>query len=45
MTVHLKKPSAGAVPIHAVDAAGFAKAVAALALPQQRWLQALGFSG
>lgn len=43
MSVRLKKPAAAAVPIHAVDAAGFAAAAAALPQAQRRWLQTLGF--
>ncbi|MFO1329573.1 MAG: leucyl aminopeptidase family protein, partial [Rubrivivax sp.] len=43
MTVHLKKPAAGSIPIVALDSAGFDAAAAALPPAQRRWLQTLGF--
>ena len=45
MTVSLKKPAASAIPIHAVDAAGFTAAAAALPPAQRQWLASLGFKG
>jgi leucyl aminopeptidase len=45
MTVTLKKPAATAIPVHAVDAAGFAAAAAALPPAQRQWLATLGFKG
>ena len=45
MTVQLKNPSRGAVPVVAVDRAGFGAAAAALEPPAQRWLQTVGFIG
>jgi len=45
MTVQLKKPAASAIPIHAVDLAGFNAAAAALPPAQRQWLASLGFRG
>jgi leucyl aminopeptidase len=45
MTVQLKKPAATAIPIHAVDATGFAAAAIAMSPAQRQWLSALGFRG
>ncbi|HNU10122.1 MAG TPA: leucyl aminopeptidase family protein [Rubrivivax sp.] len=45
MSVQLKKPAAGTIPIHIVDAAGFEAAAGTLSAAQQRWLQSLGFKG
>ena len=45
MTVLLKKPAADAIPIQAVDAAGFDAAAAALPPAQRQWLATLGFRG
>jgi leucyl aminopeptidase len=45
MTVLLKKPAADAIPIHAVDLAGFDAAAAALSATQRQWLATLGFRG
>ena len=45
MSVHLKKPAAGSIPIHVVDLAGFAAAAAALPAAQRQWLATLGFRG
>ncbi|MBS0449124.1 MAG: leucyl aminopeptidase family protein [Proteobacteria bacterium] len=45
MTVHLKKPAAGAIPIHAVDRAGLAAQLAAAPPATRRWLESTGFKG
>jgi leucyl aminopeptidase len=45
MTLTLKKPAAGATPIHLVDRASFASHAASLAPAERRWLATLGFSG
>jgi leucyl aminopeptidase len=45
MTVILKKPQTGSVPLHVVDAAGFAAASGALSPMQRQWLATLGFQG
>ena len=45
MSVHLKKPAAGSIPIHVVDLAGFDAAAAALPAAQRQWLATLGFRG
>ncbi|MFT3821921.1 MAG: leucyl aminopeptidase family protein [Rubrivivax sp.] len=45
MSVHLKKPAAGSIPIHVVDLAGFEAAAAALPAAQRQWLATLGFRG
>jgi leucyl aminopeptidase len=45
MTVHLKKPTAGCTPIHAVDRASFEPALAQAAPHTRQWLAATGFKG
>ena len=45
MTVQLKAPSRSAVPVFAVDRAGFKAAAGALEPQAQRWLQTVGFTG
>ncbi len=45
MTVHLKKPGAGAVPVHLVDRASFAGLTAPLTAPARQWLDTVGFKG
>ena len=45
MTVLLKRPLSTAIPVHAVDAAGFARAAATLPPMQRQWLATLGFKG
>jgi leucyl aminopeptidase len=43
MTVHLKKPAAGTIPIRAVDRAGFEAALGAAPAATRRWVQSVGF--
>jgi leucyl aminopeptidase len=45
MTVLLKKPAAGATPIHVVDRASFATHLRTAPEATRRWLQATGFQG
>ena len=46
MTVHLKKTiPAGAIPISAIDRAGFAKFAASLPAGSREWLKTVGFTG
>ncbi len=45
MSVELKQPPRGSVPIHTVVRADFDAHTAALGAPSQRWLRATGFSG
>jgi leucyl aminopeptidase len=45
MTVLLKKPAAGSIPLQVVDLAGFEKAAAGLPAAQRQWLATLGFRG
>jgi leucyl aminopeptidase len=45
MSVHLKKPSRGSVPVHLVDLATFEAAAATLPDAQRSWLSTLGFRG
>jgi leucyl aminopeptidase len=45
MTVHLKKPAAGATPIHAVDRASLDDHLAKAPAATRRWLTAVGFKG
>jgi len=45
MTVTLKKPAPGAVPIHLTDRALFSAHTAALPAPARQWLAATGFHG
>ena len=45
MTVTLKKPAAGATPIHVVDRARFAELSAGLPAHQRQWLATVGFHG
>ncbi len=44
MTVELKKPAAGAVPLHAVDRASFEAHLKAAPAATKRWLKATGFA-
>ena len=45
MSVQLKKPGSGAVPIHLIDRASFAKKSAKLPAATRRWLATVGFDG
>lgn len=45
MTVHLKKPVASATPIHLVDRAGLAAALATAPAATRRWLETMAFTG
>jgi leucyl aminopeptidase len=45
MTLTLKKPAAGATPIHLTDRASFQAHAAALPAAARAWLQAIGFDG
>jgi leucyl aminopeptidase len=45
MSVHLKKPGSGNVPIHLIDRASFGKRSAKLPAPTRRWLATVGFDG
>lgn len=45
MTVELKKPAAGATPIHAVDRATFNKVAPGLPAATRQWLATVGFDG
>ncbi len=45
MTVHLKKPGVGAVPVHLVDRASFAGLSAPLSPQSRQWLDTVGFKG
>jgi leucyl aminopeptidase len=45
MSVHLKKPSRGSIPVHIVDLATFEGAAATLPEAQRTWLSTLGFRG
>jgi leucyl aminopeptidase len=45
MTLTLKKPAAGATPIHLTDRASFHAHAAALPAAARAWLQAIGFDG
>ncbi len=45
MTVQLKTPSRTAVPVFAVDRAGFSAAAQTLEPQTQRWLKTVGFTG
>lgn len=45
MSVELKKPPRGSVPIHAVVRSEFEAQTATLDSPSRRWFQATGFSG
>ncbi len=44
-TVELKKPAAGATPIHLTDRASFADHAAQLPAATRRWLDSVGFNG
>ncbi len=45
MTLQLQKPATGAVPIQAIDRAGWPQARKSLSAPHRRWLQTMGFDG
>ena len=45
MTVTLKKPAPGCIPIHLTDKLSFARHAAALPAAARQWLATLGFSG
>ena len=45
MTVHLRKPPRGSVPVHATDRSSFAAHATALEPAARRWLQSVGFKG
>jgi leucyl aminopeptidase len=45
MTVHLKKPAAGTIPIRVVDRASFDAELAAAPAAVRRWLQSVAFKG
>ena len=46
MTVHLKKTiPPGAIPISAIDRAGFTKFAASLPAASRAWLKTVGFTG
>jgi leucyl aminopeptidase len=45
MTVHLRKPAAGSVPVFVTEGARFDKATQALPANQRQWLSTLGFRG
>ena len=45
MSVQLKKPGSGAIPVHLIDRASFGKASAKLPAAVRRWLATVGFNG